>query len=121
MLGLNRSRAGTDRWIAFRSHFNTESFYCRPGIDGTHERRRRRDDRLLPPHPFTPVPEVGSLAELNEMIAQWDLHDRRRRVGSRPRTVDEYFDIYRKPRCGSVPASSPLAAHRRAAIAGSAI
>jgi hypothetical protein len=28
---------------------------------------------------------------------------------------------YRKPRCGSVPASSPLAAHRRVATAGSAM
>jgi hypothetical protein len=40
---------------------------------------------------FTPVPEVGSLAELNEMVEQWDLHDGRRRIGSRPRTIDEYF------------------------------
>jgi hypothetical protein len=42
---------------------------------------------------FTPVPEVGSLAELNEMVDQWDLHDGHRRIGSRPRTVDEYFAI----------------------------
>ncbi|WP_406423859.1 Mu transposase domain-containing protein [Streptomyces sp. NBC_01589] len=42
---------------------------------------------------FTPVPEVDSLAELNEMVDQWDLHDGHRRIGSRPRTVDEYFSI----------------------------
>ncbi|MFG2716287.1 hypothetical protein ACGFX2_38020 [Streptomyces goshikiensis] len=42
---------------------------------------------------FTPVPEVDSLAELNEMVDQWDLHDGHRRIGSRPRTVDEYFAV----------------------------
>ncbi|WP_240654175.1 hypothetical protein [Streptomyces sp. AcE210] len=84
----------TDRWIAFRSHFNIESFYCRPGIEGAHEKGGvegmigyfRRNH-------FTPVPEVDSLAELNEMVDQWDLHDGHRRIGSRPRTVDEYFAV----------------------------
>ncbi|MEU2134147.1 hypothetical protein [Streptomyces sp. NPDC018352] len=42
---------------------------------------------------FTPVPEVESLAELNELVDQWDLHDGHRRIGSRPRTVDEYFAV----------------------------
>ncbi|MGW3664811.1 hypothetical protein [Streptomyces sp. NPDC005141] len=27
-----------NRWIAFRSHFGIESFYCRPGIEGAHEK-----------------------------------------------------------------------------------
>ncbi|WP_256342007.1 hypothetical protein [Streptomyces sp. MW-W600-10] len=61
----------TDRWIAFHSHFNIENFYCRPGIEGAHEKGGvegmigyvRRNH-------FTPVPEVGSLAELNEMVDQ---------------------------------------------------
>ncbi|MET9760130.1 hypothetical protein ABZ016_13905 [Streptomyces sp. NPDC006372] len=39
------------------------------------------------------MPEVSSLAELNEMVEQWDLHDGRRRIGSRPRTIDEYFAV----------------------------
>ncbi|MEU0119647.1 hypothetical protein ABZ137_39760 [Streptomyces bobili] len=37
-LGLSRARVETDRWITFRSHFGIESFYCRPGIDGAHEK-----------------------------------------------------------------------------------
>ncbi|MFJ2136439.1 hypothetical protein ACIOMQ_37505 [Streptomyces sp. NPDC087845] len=73
---------------------NIESFYCRPGIEGAHEKGGvegmigyfRRNH-------FTPVPEVDSLAELNEMVDQWDLHDGHRRIGSRPRTVDEYFAV----------------------------
>lgn len=37
------------------------------------------------------VPEVNSLAELNELIDLWDLQDEARRIGSRPRTIGEYF------------------------------
>ncbi|WP_206507919.1 IS21 family transposase [Streptomyces chrestomyceticus] len=94
VVGLNRARVESDRWIAFRSHFNIEGFYCRPGIDAAHEKGGvegmigyfRRNH-------FTPVPEVDSLTELNEMVDQWDLHNGRRRIGSRPRTVDEYFAV----------------------------
>ncbi|MFE5096283.1 hypothetical protein ACFRCI_39655 [Streptomyces sp. NPDC056638] len=39
-----------------------------------------------------PVPEVESLAELNELVEQWDRHDGRRRIGSRARTIDECFE-----------------------------
>ncbi|KJY30717.1 hypothetical protein [Streptomyces katrae] len=53
-----------------------------------HPRRFRRNH-------FTPVPEVDSLAELNELVDQWDLHDRRRRLGSRQWTIDEYFEVER--------------------------
>ncbi|MFB8106771.1 IS21 family transposase [Streptomyces sp. NPDC056007] len=94
VLGLSRARVETDRWIAFRSHFGIESFYCRPGIDGAHE-KGGVDGQIgyFRRNHFTPVPEVGSLAELNEMVEQWDLHDGRRRIGSRPRTIDEYFAV----------------------------
>ncbi|MET8538578.1 hypothetical protein ABZV67_44690 [Streptomyces sp. NPDC005065] len=44
---------------------------------------------------FTPVPEVDSLAELNELVDQWVLRDGRRRIGSRPRTIDECFETER--------------------------
>ncbi|WP_326608925.1 hypothetical protein OG949_00655 [Streptomyces scopuliridis] len=38
MLGQSRARTEADPWIAFRSHFGIESFYCRPGIEGAHEK-----------------------------------------------------------------------------------
>ncbi|MEV0117032.1 hypothetical protein AB0H77_27985 [Streptomyces sp. NPDC050844] len=41
VLGLSRARVETDRWIAFRSHFGIESFYCRPGIEGARENAGR--------------------------------------------------------------------------------
>ncbi|MEU7005638.1 IS21 family transposase [Streptomyces sp. NPDC046332] len=94
VLGLSRARVETDRWIAFRSHFGIESFYCRPGIDGAHEKGGVEGQiGYFRRNHFTPVPEVSSLAELNEMVEQWDLHDGRRRIGSRPRTIDEYFEV----------------------------
>ncbi len=94
VLGLNRARVETDRWIAFRSHFGIESFYCRPGIEGAHEKGGVEGQiGYFRRNHFVPVPEVGSLAELNEMVDQWDLHDGRRRIGSRSKTIDEYFAI----------------------------
>lgn len=94
VLGQSRGRVEADRWIAFRSHFGIESFYCRPGIEGAHEKGGvegmigyfRRNH-------FVPVPEVSSLAELNEMVEQWDRQDDARRIGSRPKTVAEYFAL----------------------------
>ncbi|MER5326898.1 Mu transposase domain-containing protein [Streptosporangium roseum] len=42
---------------------------------------------------LVPIPEVGSLDELNEMIDRWDEADEGRRIGARARTVGEYFAI----------------------------
>ncbi|MFD7517382.1 hypothetical protein ACFV85_21560 [Streptomyces niveus] len=42
---------------------------------------------------FVPVPEVSSFAELNEMVEQSDRQDDARRIGSRPKTVAEYFAL----------------------------
>ncbi|QUH06041.1 IS21 family transposase [Saccharopolyspora erythraea] len=96
VLGLSRARVETDRWIAFRSHFGIESFYCRPGVHGAHEKGGVEGQiGYFRRNHFTPVPEVASLAELNEMVEQWDRHDGRRRIGARPRTIDEYFAIER--------------------------
>ncbi|MFE9382846.1 IS21 family transposase [Streptomyces sp. NPDC007025] len=94
VLGQTRGRVEADRWIAFKSHFDIESFYCRPGIEGAHEKGGvegmigyfRRNH-------FVPVPEVSSLAELNEMVEHWDRQDDARRIGARPKTVAEYFAL----------------------------
>lgn len=45
------------------------------------------------------MPEVDSLAELNELVDQWDLHNGRRRIGSRPGTLPAGYQI---------PATAPL-------------
>src|SRR5580658_8060809 len=34
---MGRNRTETDRFVALRSHYLFESFYCRPGVEGAHE------------------------------------------------------------------------------------
>ncbi|WP_327593365.1 Mu transposase domain-containing protein [Streptomyces chartreusis] len=82
----------TDRWTAFRSHWGIDAFYCRPGIEGAHEKGGVEGQiGYFRRNHFVPVPEVASLAELNEMVDQWDLADEGRRLRSRTRTVGECF------------------------------
>lgn len=90
--GKGRRRTENERWVLFRSHYGFDAFYCRPGIEGAHEKGgvegevgRFRRNRL------TPMPVVDTLHELNERIRVWDLQDERRRVDSRLRTVGEDF------------------------------
>jgi transposase len=35
---FGRDRTETERFIALRSHYGFDSFYCRPGIEGAHEK-----------------------------------------------------------------------------------
>jgi transposase len=35
---FGRGRTEADRWVAFRSHYGLEAFYCRPGKEGAHEK-----------------------------------------------------------------------------------
>ncbi len=94
VLGFSRSRVETDRWTAFRSHYDLDAFYCQPGLAGAHEKggvegqigwfRRNR---------LVPVPDVASVDELNAMIDAWDAADEARRIGGRARTVGEFFAI----------------------------
>ncbi|MEU8954890.1 IS21 family transposase [Streptomyces sp. NPDC048518] len=92
VLGLGRARVESDRWTAFRSHWGIEAFYCRPGIEGAHEKGGVEGQiGYFRRNHFVPVPEVASLAELNELVDRWDLQDEGRRLRSRTRTVGESF------------------------------
>jgi hypothetical protein len=57
-------------------------FYCQPGIEGAHEKGGVEGDvGWFRRNHMVPVPDVGSLDELNYMIDLWDLaDDNRRRV-----------------------------------------
>ena len=35
---FGRSRQENERWIAFRSHYGFEAWYCQPGHEGSHEK-----------------------------------------------------------------------------------
>jgi transposase len=65
-----RNRSESDRFVALRSHYGFDSFFCRPGKDGAHEKGGVEGEigRFRRRH-LVPVPQVASLAELNRLIA----------------------------------------------------
>ena len=87
-----RDRAESERFTALRSHYGFDSFFCRPGIAGAHEKggvegeigRFRRAD-------LVPVPVVGSLAQLNELFAAADAAEDARVITGRPVTIGAAF------------------------------
>jgi len=93
---LGRDRTETERFIALRSHYGFDSFYCRPGIEGAHEKGGVEGEvgRFRRNH-LVPMPRVASLAELNEIMAAADRADRARRIGARRTTVGEMADAER--------------------------
>lgn len=67
VLGFSRARVESDRWTAFRSHWGIDAFYCRPGIEGAHEKGGVEGQiGYFHRNHFVPVPKVATLAELNE-------------------------------------------------------
>jgi transposase len=100
-----RDRTETERFIALRSHYGFDSFFCIPGERGAHEKggvegevgRQRR-------HFFVPVPKVESLADLNRRLEAADRRDLARHIGSRRETVGAMGEADRA-------AMRPLPAH----------
>jgi len=87
-----RGRQETERFIALRSHYGFDSFFCRPGQDGSHEKGGVEGEigRFRRRH-LVPVPKVDSLAELNELIAAADDADDARFLAGRPCDVGTAF------------------------------
>jgi len=87
-----RDRKENAKWTSFWSWYGFSPFYCGPGLSGAHEKggvegeigRYRRNF-------LVPVPVVGSLAELNEMLAEADVRDARRHIEYRADTVADGF------------------------------
>jgi hypothetical protein len=87
-VALGRERLENPRFVALRSHYGYDSFFCIPGIEGAHEKGGVEGEigRFRRRH-LTPVPHVGSLAALNEALAAADARDDARRIGARAETV----------------------------------
>lgn len=87
-VALGRERFEHPRFIALRSHYGYDSFYCIPGKGGAHEKGGVEAEigRFRRRH-LTPIPHVGSLAALNEALAAADARDDARRIGARAETV----------------------------------
>lgn len=89
---FGRNRLESDQWVAFRSHYGFDAFYCQPGVDGAHEKGGVEGEggRFRRTH-LVPVPTVATLAELNRYLAECDRKDDTRRVANRAATVGMDF------------------------------
>ena len=87
-----RDRTEAERFVALRSHYGFDSFFCRPGKDGAHEKGGVEGEigRFRRRH-LVPVPQVATLAELNALIAAGDLLDDERVITGRTSTVGVAF------------------------------
>jgi transposase len=87
-----RDRAESERFIALRSQYGFDSFFCIPGKAGAHEKGGVEGEigRFRRRH-LVPVPRVASLAALNQLIAAGDLVDDGRVITGRPVTVAAAF------------------------------
>jgi transposase len=101
-----RDRAESERFIALRSHYGFDGFFCAPGKEGAHEKGGVEGEigRFRRRH-LVPVPKVASLAELNEAIAAADRADDARVITGRPVTVGAAF-------AAELPHLAPLPAER---------
>jgi len=87
-----RDRVESERFIALRSHYGFDSFFCVPGKDGSHEKGGVEGEigRFRRRH-LVPVPAAASLAALNQLIAAADILDDGRVITGRPVTIAAAF------------------------------
>jgi transposase len=79
-----RDRTENERFIALRSHYGFESFFCEPGIDGAHEKGGVEGDiGWFRRNHLTPVPTFDTLADLNAFLERCDTADGQRWVTGR--------------------------------------
>ncbi len=85
---FGRTRVESQRWVAFRSTYGFDPFYCQPGHEGSHEKGGVEGEggRFRRNH-CVPMPKVDSIAELNALLERWDEADDARRVGNRTMSV----------------------------------
>ena len=89
-----RDRVESDRFVALRSHYGFESFFCRPGIEGAHEKGGVEGEigRFRRRH-LVPIPKVESMAELNDLLLAAAVIDDQRHIAHRRITVGDHFGL----------------------------
>ena len=89
-----RDRIESARFIALRSHYGFDSFFCIPGIKGSHEKGGVEGEvgRFRRRH-LVPVPSVGSMTELNDLLMRATDKDDRRHIAARRISVGEHFAL----------------------------
>jgi hypothetical protein len=100
-----RRRVESDRFVALRSHYGFESRFTLVGKQGAHEKGGVEGEvgRFRHRH-LVPMPRVGSLAELNELLEQACWADLERRIRGRGETVGEALARERLTLRGPIPA-----------------
>jgi transposase len=88
-----RRRVESDRFVALRSHYRFESSFCLPGVQGAHEKGGIEGEvgRFRRRH-LVPVPEVGSLEELNGLLEEACWKDLDRMITGQTETVGQRRD-----------------------------
>ncbi len=110
-----RRRVEQDRFVALRSHYLYESFFCEPGVEGAHEKGGVEGEvgRFRRNH-LVPVPEATDFAELNELLRSACERDLDRRITGCEHTVGEALATER-PRLRALPAE-PFDARETASV-----
>jgi transposase len=87
-----RDRDESDRFIALRSHYGFDTFFCIPGKDGAHEKGGVEGEigRFRRRH-LVPLPKITTLAELAGLVAAGDIADDDRVITGRTTTVGVAF------------------------------
>lgn len=91
---VGRDRVENERFVALRSHYRFDSFFCLPGEVGAHEKGGVEGEvgRFRRTH-LVPLPEFASLAELGGYVRTRLAVDDARRVAGRTETVGEAFAV----------------------------
>jgi transposase len=89
-----RDRIESERFVALRSHYGFDSFFCQPGIKGSHEKGGVEGEvgRFRRRH-LVPVPHVASMAELNDLLAAGAACDDQRFIAHRRISIAEHFAL----------------------------
>ncbi|MBA2624631.1 MAG: hypothetical protein H0U89_03380 [Acidimicrobiia bacterium] len=89
-----RDRIESDRFAALRSHYGFDSFFCQPGLRGSHEKGGVEGEvgRFRRRH-LVPVPRVASMAELNDLLLEGAAKDDGRHIAARRLSVGEHFAL----------------------------
>jgi len=88
-----RRRVENERFRRMRSHYLFESEFCRPGIEGAHEKGGVEGavGRFRRQH-LTPVPKVASYDELNRLLRERSLSDEARTIRGHQRCIEEDWE-----------------------------
>jgi hypothetical protein len=110
-----RQRVESDRFVGLRSHYLFSSWFTLPGVAGAHEKGGVEGEvgRFRRNH-LVPVPEVDSLAQLNELVLAGVQRDLGRRIEQRPVTVGEALG-HERARLRALPADAFVTAEESTA------